>query len=195
MKTVVPLLLLCVAATLQGCGGSDVPAVEGTKLGPECRPAGDAETGTVHLCYRGGAPNPGRFVVVSGGGRPQTLSVAAPTPIGHWRWAAVSPDGATILAEWSAECEVPLAFLVPASGGRPRPAFASDAASQAFGWTVDGRAIVSLLTRTPCSGRNGKPGLYLVAPGGQRVRVGAPRPSPSRSLRPRTPAELEQTQA
>jgi hypothetical protein len=198
MKTTLALLLLFLAAVLPGCGGNDVaareddlPAAEGKKLGPECGPVGDTDAGRVHLCYRPGAQDRGRFVVIGTDEPPRTLSVEPPTPIGHWRWAAVSPDGATILAEWSAECEVPIAFLIPAAGGRPRPAFTSDAASQAFGWTVDGRAIVSLLTRTPCSGRVLKPGLYLVPPGGGSTLVRTLRPEPARSLRARTLEELE----
>jgi hypothetical protein len=190
MKTVLALLLLYLAA-LPGCGGNDVPAAEGTRLGPECRPAGEMKAGSAHLCYRAEGRDHGRFVVVGADWQQRTLPVEPPTPVGHWRWATVSPDGATILAEWSAECEVPIAFLFAASGGQPRPAFASDGASRAFGWTVDGRAIVSLLTQTSCSGRTLKPGLYLVAPGGGSTHVGALRPEPARSLRARTLEELK----
>jgi hypothetical protein len=190
MKTIVAVLLLCFATALPGCGADGGSAVEGATLGPECRPAGHTAAGAVHLCYRAEAQDHGRFAVVDPDGQQRTLAVKSPTQIGHWRWAAVSPDGAAILAEWSAECEVPIAFLVSTSGGRPRPAFASDAASRAFGWTVDGRAIVSLLTQTPCSGRILKPGLYLVPPEGRGTLVGALRPSPARSLRPRTLQEL-----
>ena len=86
--------------------------------------------------------------------------------IGHWRWVAESPDAGTLLAQWSAACEVPIAFFVPAAGGKPRPV-ARDrygpAASTALGWTTDGRAIVEL-EALACAGKAERPGVYLIAP-------------------------------
>ena len=54
--------------------------------------------------------------------RPPFPSPAPGTgPIGHWESAQLSPDGRTVLAQWSAECEIPIAFLIPVAGGKPRP--------------------------------------------------------------------------
>ena len=113
--------------------------------------------------------------------------------VGHWDWAAGSPDGKTILALWRFECEVPAAFLIRATGGRPRSIF-GDAESVALGWTTDGRAIVFLPSQPAC-GSEGRPGTYLVSPDGrQRTFVGPakPREDPpiEPSIEPRTVEEV-----
>jgi hypothetical protein len=121
-------------------------------------------------------------------GRP--LPVDLVPGVGHWRWAAASPDGKTILAQWSAECEVPQAYLLDAEGGKPRPLAPDYAFSEAYGWTTDGRAIV-FLPKLPACGTEFKPGLYLISPDGrQRTRIVPARrgvePLLKPSLRPRT---------
>src|SRR5205823_10572821 len=35
-----------------------------------------------------------------------------PRGIGHWLWAELAPKGDSVLAQWSAECEVPVAYLI-----------------------------------------------------------------------------------
>jgi hypothetical protein len=95
--------------------------------------------------------------------------------VGHWSKAYLSPDGRTFLAQWSAECEVPFAFLVPARGGVPRVVtgeadWAKAPQSTADGWTGDGRAIVEVW-RGDCGLRGGR-GLYLVARDGTRRAIG-----------------------
>ena len=66
--------------------------------------------------------------------------------VGHWAGAYRSPDGKALLAQWSAECEVPIAFFVRGRDGAPKPVVGKslrDAPmSVADGWTQDGRAIV-----------------------------------------------------
>jgi Tol biopolymer transport system component len=117
-------------------------------------------------------------------GRP--FAVDRPGRVGHWRWAAISPDGNTILAEWSAECEVPQAFLIDATSGQPRPV-TSDTA-RALGWTTDGRAIVIRPPAGAC-GAGGDPGTYLVTPAGEATRIATTTRLP-RSLEPRTVEEV-----
>ena len=79
-------------------------------------------------------------------------------PRGHWRWSIPSPDGDTILGQWSGECEIPTAYYVP-SGGDPQPVAPNGVESVALGWTGDGRAIVHL-PEAGC-GSPLRPGVYL----------------------------------
>jgi hypothetical protein len=44
----------------------------------------------------------------------------APTFVGHWRSVERSPDGRTLLLQWTAECEVPVAYFAQADGSRLR---------------------------------------------------------------------------
>jgi hypothetical protein len=107
----------------------------------------------------------------------EELAIGKPpgAKVGHWAKAFLSPDGKTFLAQWSAECEVPFAFLVPVRGGVPRVVtgeadWAKAPQSAADGWTEDGRAIVEIW-RGDC-GLPSDRGLYLVGPGGQRTAIG-----------------------
>jgi hypothetical protein len=93
---------------------------------------------------------------------------------GYWRDAWLSPDGRTVLAQWSGECESPTAFLRGSSGGRARPVgggvtIADAPESTALGWTAAGRAIVSLPSGG-CGKAFARPGVYLVTPAGKPVR-------------------------
>lgn len=103
------------------------------------------------------------------------ISKPAGAKVGHWAKAYLSPDGKTFLAQWSAECEVPFAFLVPVRGGTPRVVtgetnWAKAPMSVADGWTEDGRAIVEI-SRGDC-GAMGRGAIYLVAPDGTRATIG-----------------------
>jgi hypothetical protein len=90
--------------------------------------------------------------------------------LGFWRSAIVSPDGRTILAQWSGECEVPLAFFAPSAGGRPRPVVGASRPAEfpesvALGWTPNGRATV-FFPVAACGSGIDRPGIYAVRPGG-----------------------------
>jgi hypothetical protein len=107
----------------------------------------------------------------------EELAIGKPpgAKVGHWAKAFLSPDGKTFLAQWSAECEVPFAFLVPVRGGVPRVVtgeadWTEAPRSSADGWTEDGRAIVEI-SRGEC-GAPSRGELYLVASGGQRTAIG-----------------------
>ena len=86
----------------------------------------------------------------------------------------LSPDRKTLLAQWSAECEFPIAFFVDGRDGAVRPVVGRslrDAPmSIADGWTQDGRAIVEL-PAAACGNGIHKPGIYLVALDGTRTLV------------------------
>jgi hypothetical protein len=70
----------------------------------------------------------------------------APGKIGHWVWAARSPSGKAILAQWSAECEIPVAYIL--MNGELK-AFGRE--SVALGWLATGEAVV-YFPNGPCAG-------------------------------------------
>jgi hypothetical protein len=80
---------------------------------------------------------------------------------GWWSWAALSPDGQTILAQWHADC--PQAFMIdPATAERRELG-----PGQALGWTTDGRAILA--------GACGDDGHYFISPDGTREPWAGPK--------------------
>ena len=94
-------------------------------------------------------------------------------PIGHWVSAQLSPDGRTVLAQWSAECEAPIAFLIPVAGGKPRPVagpLRQPPESVGLGWSSDGLAVAFLPSGACGKGYEG-PGIYLVSTDGMPVRA------------------------
>jgi len=94
--------------------------------------------------------------------------------VGHWERAYLSPDGKTLLAQWSAECEIPVAFFASGRGGPVRPvagrSLRDAPVSVADGWTQDGRAIVEFPAAACGSGVH-KPGIYFVSLDGTRTFV------------------------
>lgn len=168
---------------LAACGGEERPYLAaGPTFDRWCEPAGQSGGRTYRACYEptlADDPPPtrakrhGRLDVWEADGPWRRLEVPHPLGAkpavpagGHWEWAAVSPDGEWLLAQWTAECEVPIAFFVPARGGRPLPV-AKDrygpATSHAIGWTADGRAIVAI-PNLSCGATPSRPGTYLVRP-------------------------------
>ena len=107
--------------------------------------------------------------------KPLAIGKPPGAKVGHWAKAYLSPDGKTLLAEWSSECEVPYAFRVPVSGGTLRVITGEDdwakaRPSVADGWTDDGRAIVEVW-RNDCGARGARD-MYLVAQDGTRTAIG-----------------------
>ena len=87
---------------------------------------------------------------------------------GHCLDAWLSPDGRTLLAQWSGECEIPHAFVLPAGGGPLRPVtgerdWRTSPESVALGWLADGRARVRLLEGL-CGHGARRPGIYAIDP-------------------------------
>lgn len=210
-----PLALVIVAA---GCGGGDETAAPTTPAtstpteshaheaavhGP-CRGVGLTEEGRLRLCR---APNEHGTFVVGEGDAAEPLAIPPPgsTPsasdagrAGHWEWAALSPDASTLLAQWRAECEVPIAFFVSLPAGSPRPVtgetdWAKSPNSEALGWTTDGRAIVFLPRGPACGVGAGRPGVYLYqAPGAGKRLVATQGGSTFPMRRSRAPRDEEE---
>ena len=179
-------LALVAAALLAGCGGAeDERAATNAPASPRARPPSciAAKAPGFRLC---GQPTgelrktPSTIQRRDGDGW-RTIVAGPPgtvhhgIPIGHWRQAWLSPDGATLLAQWSAECEVPIAFFVDAERGSMRPVtgerkWADAPESIALGWSPDGRARVRL-THGYCGGAKHPPGVYLADPTSGRLTL------------------------
>jgi hypothetical protein len=176
--------LVTFVALAAGCGSSDddaapaAPAAAATVTvvvsdwtAGDCDPAGRHEGAIYRVCYS----SPGeRGLDVLSGGDVEAVPVEDPpgAKVGHWRWAALSPDGETFVATWSAECEIPIAFTFPARGGRPEPVtdeqdWTEAPESEALGWTNDGEPIVRLL-KGACGKSADEPGTYVYADGDGR---------------------------
>jgi hypothetical protein len=112
------------------------------------------------------------------GSRPTLRVVArAPGEVGHWVWAAFAPRGNALFAQWSAECEVPVAFLVAGGTVRPYGGRTMDDApeSMALGWLPDGTAVVHF-PKGACGGTFRRPGIYSVPRAGKpSLLVSTPR--------------------
>ena len=93
-----------------------------------------------------------------------------PGKIGRWVWAERAPSGDAVLAQWSAECEVPVAYLI---AGRSMRAYALE--SVALGWLPRGDALIHF-RNGPCGGTIHVRGIYAVARGGRmRLLLRTPR--------------------
>jgi hypothetical protein len=96
---------------------------------------------------------------------------------GIWSKVKLSPDGKTLLATWSAECDGAYAFFIPAAGGKPRLVtgkfdWSSSPMSNGIGWAPDGRARVEVFGEG-CGGSGWTPGTYLIDPAtGEHELVG-----------------------
>jgi hypothetical protein len=151
-------------------------------------------------CGEFGRPAHRSVTLCAADGSTRRVRVRPPFEHGGWRWGALSPDGKTILAEWSGECEIPMAFFAPGSGGKPRSVSGPYTRrrpppnSQALGWTKGGRAIVFAPAEPGCGGED-RPGVFLVTTGGRWTRLADVRPharSPiRRSSIPRTVAQIK----
>jgi hypothetical protein len=151
---------------LAGCGSSARTVTRGESAGTGCN--GIAADLTFHYAICDGH----RFVR---NGKRLSIDDPPGARVGHWAKAFLSPDGKTFLAQWSAECEVPIAFFVPVQGGLPQTVSGEDdwmdsPASAADGWTSDGRAIVEF-PQGPCSRSIKRPGVYIVQLDGRRKLV------------------------
>jgi hypothetical protein len=95
----------------------------------------------------------------------------APNFVGHWSSVDRSPDGRTLLLQWSAECETPVAYFAGADGSNLRPVARDPAIeSVALGWARDGRAVIAFPTGLCGRGRT-PPGTYLVHPRARRATL------------------------
>jgi hypothetical protein len=83
----------------------------------------------------------------------------APGRIGHWERAAFAPRGNAFFAQWSAECEIPVAYLV--LNGVMRRYGNGTTESAALGWLPNGSVVVHF-PRGACGGSHRAPGVYAV---------------------------------
>jgi hypothetical protein len=94
---------------------------------------------------------------------------------GHWRWMQRAPTGSAILAQWSGECETPVAMLGVGRSLRPvtgERSLRGAPESFALGWTGDGRAV-ALLPQGACGSSAERPGVYVFRrPGIETLLVG-----------------------
>ena len=92
----------------------------------------------------------------------------APGRVGHWVWAGFAPRGKAFLAQWSAECEVPVAFLVTRGVRRPYGGRTMEDApeSRALGWLPNGSAMIHF-PKGACGGTFRRPGIYSIPSGGK----------------------------
>jgi hypothetical protein len=116
------------------------------------------------------------------GAKPKLRVVArAPGRVGHWVWAVFAPRGNAFLAQWTAECEVPVAFLAihdtlrPYGGRTMRDA----PASVAFGWLPGGEAVISFPAGGGCGSAFRLPGIYAVPRAGKARLLLGTRPRTS----------------
>jgi hypothetical protein len=167
-----------------------------------CQIVGSDRATTYALCFRPNRDAHGTFLARHGN-RVRRLDIRPPGPtpsaadagrVGHWAWAALSPNRRMFVAEWSGECEVPNGFFVRAHSA-PRPVtgetdWAKSPDSAVMGWTTDGRAIVRVGTSGRGCGSGRAPGVYVISPSGVRTRIGGVDLHPKRSLEPRPVASL-----
>jgi hypothetical protein len=145
------------------------------KVPPLCAVGGGHRPRWILLCgsARGRSRAPQAIVELAGGKIIVRAPVRAPAPnivpVGHWAGVRLSPDGRTLLAQWSAECETPQVFLVTRRTGSVRRLGGAADDSIALGWTSDGRALVHFPAGV-CGGTyHGGPGIYAVD--GRRLRL------------------------
>jgi hypothetical protein len=89
-------------------------------------------------------------------------------PVGHWAGVQLSPDGRSVLAQWSAECESPQAYLIDRRTRSMRRLGAVADESLGLGWTRDRSAVVYFPSGV-CGGS------YRLGPGVFAVGLGKPR--------------------
>ena len=140
----------------------------------DCLPAHAVGGVTVERC---GSPsyNPPRIDVTDGRGTRTLITSPPPLPgvaalLGGWRSAKVSPNGRTVLAQWSGECEVPATFFIDVATGRVSVTTGESVsrwnlapATTSAGWLPDGSAVIAR-GRSAC-GTSGAAGVYVVTPG------------------------------
>jgi hypothetical protein len=133
-------------------------SAQGSESPPDCEPPVGTEL-RITLCGGGATHSRERVVRIDASGATTVLADKVGL-VGHWRWALPSPDGRWVLAQWSAECESPQAYLIPADGSLPRLLVDE---STGVGWSPDGKAILRLRGGS-CGEGSEQPGTYVVDP-------------------------------
>jgi hypothetical protein len=141
------------------------------EIDPACTVAAAVDEAWLLSCEREGRSTI-ESIDWSGGTRELVPPPPGSAGFGHWVRVLISPDGSTLLAQWSGECEVPTAFLVPTTGGTARPVTGENGLEESvgLGWSPDGRAVVYVPQGT-CGPGTPVPGLYLVSLAGAATLV------------------------
>jgi len=177
MRVLRRALVLAVVLVAAGCGSSETEAEAPEPAPPAAAPVAPPEPDPdPHVTCVDAARDGADRLVVCPSGRQMARRVVRVTPsgertvlvkpvgmVGHWRSVAVSPDGRTLLLQWSAECEVPVAYFAPAAGGKARPVHRRDVESVAQGWTLEGLARIRF-PKDICGAGHERPGVSLVDP-------------------------------
>ena len=122
MRLFILVVVVITSGGVAGCAGEDLAALRSTssshaRVPPQCTPM-QPGTNTKYLyCHTRKTGDRGSFYFVGRGDIP--IDLPTKSPAGHWSGGYLSPDGRTLLAQWSAECEVPFAFFVSSRGGTP----------------------------------------------------------------------------
>jgi len=92
------------------------------------------------------------------------LRPRASRPLGHWIWSERSPGGKATLAQWSGECEIPVAYLT-VDGKRRKVADET----VALGWVPHDEAVIHFRP-LGCAG-SGRNGIYALRYDDRRARL------------------------
>jgi hypothetical protein len=97
------------------------------------------------------------------------MLIGPPQDLGHWRWAVPSASGNWVTAQWSGECEVPVAYRIATFEDWSRPVtkdLAGDpAATLALGWssgTRRGAGLLGVAGGFDCGGPLLEPGVRFL---------------------------------
>jgi hypothetical protein len=154
----------------------DVATGESQSLPRACWVAQRLDDRWLLACWPSGPGHPSWIGILGPRGGVSRLVRAPRGPngraaLGHWERAEVSPNGSTLLLQWSGECEVPTAYVAPASGGRPRTVAGGRprVESVTLGWAPPARPVV-FLPQAACGAGFERPGVYVFSrSGGHRL--------------------------
>jgi hypothetical protein len=137
----------------------------------------------------------GDRLIVRRNGRWGALIEQPPAPDGvqvngHWTWATTSPDGRSVLAQWSGECEIPTAFVISITGrmlraltGETGAGWTNAPPSTALGWSADGRALATFGGESGCGPTTTiRRGVYAVSPADGSRHLILPLTAPQHAL-------------
>jgi hypothetical protein len=147
---------------------SSPPMHTETLFKQDCFIADDTTQNEIVLCgdvIRGGLD--GTSILHTGGPFQQ--------PGGHWSAAQVSPDGRTLLALFSGECESLSAWYIDLTGAEHIPRLVGPPGTEwdsaGLGWTTDGRASVSFGPGVCGTALPDGPGVYLTSVDGNLTPI------------------------